>query len=269
VIRAAGLALLAAAAAGCGSDLGPTSTPPASPVRILLAQGTPQLAQGVKDAVSLVGGRTVTSPTQADLVVTATTAAARAALRRNGGTHVLLVGPPPTAGLPAGVRQVVFDRGELAYLAGAAAALRARSIAVAEPRDELAAAFRAGAQAAAPGASVTSVGCGAPTPAAVVYVPDPRCRPAAAEADVIAPARLPGASMLAVLGPRVPVVVAAAARSVQDGTFQPGIMLEGLREDAIGFDWVSPALQQTAVDRLQHVEDSVRAETANVPSVAP
>jgi hypothetical protein len=46
-------------------------------------------------------------------------------------------------------------------------------------------------------------------------------------------------------------------------------MLEGLREDAIGFDWVSPTLPQTAVGRLQHVEDAVRAGTANVPSVAP
>jgi len=269
VTRAAALAVLAAAAAGCGSDMGPASTPPASPVRILLVQGSPALAQGVRDAVELVGGRRVSSVVRADLVVTSTMTAANAALGRNGGTHVLVVGPGPVAELPDNVRLVVFDRGQLAYLAGAAAALAARSIAVVEPGSMLSGAFRAGADAAAPGASVASIGCGAATSAAVVYIPDPTCRPAAPGARVIAPRRLAGAPMLAVLGPRPEVVVTATARTVQDGTFQAGIVLEGLREDAIGFDWVSPALAAATVDRLQHVEDAVRAETADVPAVAP
>ena len=75
--------------------------------------------------------------------------------------------------------------------------------------------------------------------------------------------------MLAVIGPRPAVVVAAAARSVQDGVFQAGSFLEGLRQDAIGFAWVSPSLAPAAFDRLQTVEDAVRAETAPVPTVAP
>ena len=68
---------------------------------------------------------------------------------------------------------------------------------------------------------------------------------------------------------RPEVVVAATARSVQDGSFDPGIALEGLREDAIGFDWVSPALSARAFTRLQSIEDTVRAETAHIPAVAP
>ena len=75
--------------------------------------------------------------------------------------------------------------------------------------------------------------------------------------------------MLALLGPRPAVVVAEAARSVQDGVFDPGVWLEGLRDDAIGFSWVSPSLEPADLDRLQHVEDRVRAETAPVPAVAP
>jgi hypothetical protein len=86
---------------------------------------------------------------------------------------------------------------------------------------------------------------------------------------VIAPVRLSGADMLALLGPRPAVVVAEAARSVQDGVFDPGVWLEGLRDDAIGFSWVSPALSPSDLDRLQHVEDRVRAETAPVPPVDP
>ena len=63
--------------------------------------------------------------------------------------------------------------------------------------------------------------------------------------------------------------VAEAARNVQDGIFEPGVALEGLRDDAIGFGWISPALAPATVDRLQHIEDGVRAESAGVPAVAP
>ena len=76
--------------------------------------------------------------------------------------------------------------------------------------------------------------------------------------------------MLAVLRTRPEVVVAAAARSVQDGAFDPGIALEGLREDAIGFAWVSPALAAGRRTRgCSRSRTAVRAGTAHVPSVAP
>ncbi len=75
--------------------------------------------------------------------------------------------------------------------------------------------------------------------------------------------------MLALLGPRPAVVVAETVRSVQDGDLPAGGGHRGLREDAIGFAWISPAVSQATVDRLQHVEDTVRAETAPVPTVAP
>jgi basic membrane lipoprotein Med (substrate-binding protein (PBP1-ABC) superfamily) len=269
VIRAAALLLLAAAAAGCGSDLGPASTAPAAPVRILLVQASPRLAQGVRDAIALIDARTVTDVSQADLVVTAQQSAAAAAARENGGTHILVVGQPPTGAVAANVRVVEFDRGQLAYLAGALAALHSGVVAVAEPGSTLGAAFAAGAHAAGGGAQATSVACGATTAAAVVYVPSAACRPHAPAAQLIAPAKLPGATMLAILRTRPEVVVAAAARSVQDGAFDPGIALEGLREDAIGFAWISPEVGQSANARLQSIEDRVRAGTVDVPSVAP
>jgi basic membrane lipoprotein Med (substrate-binding protein (PBP1-ABC) superfamily) len=265
----AALVAMAAVAAGCGSDLGPASTPAVVPVRVQLVHGSPQLAAGVRDAVAMVGARRVEGTPEADLVVTASASAAAAASRVNPGTHILLVTPRPPAGLPANVRAVEFDDGELAYLAGALAALRSPDVAVVQHGGALTAAFRAGTQEITGHAAVSSVACGAVTSAAVVYVPDQGCRPAGSDAAVIAPRRLPGADMLALLGPRPAVVVAQGARSVQDGVFEPGAWLEGLREDAIGFAWISPVVPAGAVDRLQHVEDRVRAETAPVPSVAP
>jgi hypothetical protein len=262
------LALAAAAAAGCGSDLGPASTPPAAPVRIQLVGHAPALADGVHDAVEMVGARTVDTAADADLVVTGSLAAANAAAAANGGTHVLVVGTRPAGSVPANARVVEFDRGALAYLAGALAGLVAPDVAVAEPDHALEAAFRDGADAGGR-ATATSVACGAVSTAAVVYVPDPSCRPRDPGAQVIAPDRLRHATMLALLGPRPAVVVAAAARAVQDGTFQPGVAMEGLREDAIGFDWISSTVSAAAIDRLQHVEDAVRAETVPIPAVAP
>jgi hypothetical protein len=272
VIRAAVPALglvLAAVAAGCGSDLGPASTPAAVPVRIQLVHASAALATGARDAIAMIGARLVPATTQADLVVTADPAAAAAASLANPGTHILVVGAPPPAAPAPNVRFVEFDRAGMAYLAGALTALRSPRIAVAEPGDALAPAFRAGAAAVRGGVSATSVACGAATAAAVVYVPDPSCRPSAPGALVIAPQRVPGARMLALLGPRPAVVVAQTVRSVQDGIFQPGVAVEGLRDDAIGFSRISPAVGLAAVDRLQHVEDTVRAETAPIPAVAP
>jgi hypothetical protein len=269
VIRAAALVLLAATAAACGSDLGPASTAPAAPVRILLVQGSPGLERGVRDAIALIDARTVTAVSQADLVVTAHLPAAAAATRENGGTHILVVGARPAGAVAANVRVVEFDSGELAYLAGALAGLRGGDVAVAEPGSALTGAFAAGARATDGAAQATSVACGEATAATVVYVPDPSCRPHAAAAQMIAPARLTGATMLAVLRTRPEVVVAQTARSVQDGAFVAGIALEGLRADAIGFAWISPVVAASAITRLQSVEDAVRAGTANVPSVAP
>jgi hypothetical protein len=272
VIRGAAPALwiiLAAAAAGCGSDLGPASPAAAVPVRIQLVHASAALDAGVRDAIAMIGARLVHRTTQADLVVTDDPAAAAVASLANPGTHILVVGTEPAAAPPPNVRIVEFDRGGMAYLAGALAALEAPGIAVAEPGGVLEPAFRAGAAAVRRGASASSVRCGAVTSAAVVYVPDPACRPRGRGARLIAPRRVAGARMLALLGPRPAVVVAKTVRSVQDGIFQPGVAIEGLREDAIGFPWISPAVSQATVDRLQHVEDTVRAETAPVPAVAP
>lgn len=269
MIRAAAFVLLVVAAAACGSDLGPASTAPAVAVRILLVQGSPRLELGVRDAIAMIDARTVTAVSQADLVVTAHLPAAAAAARENTGTHILVVGARPARAVAANVRVVEFDRGELAYLAGALAGLHGGDVAVAEPGPALTAAFAAGVRATDAAALTTSVACGEPTPATVVYVPDPSCRPHASAAELIAPARLTHATMLAVLRTRPDVVVAQAARSVQDGAFVPGIALEGLRDDAIGFAWISPAVAPSAVIRLQSIEDAVRAGTAAVPSVAP
>ena len=49
----------------------------------------------------------------------------------------------------------------------------------------------------------------------------------------------------------------------------PGVMLEGLRQDALGIDWISPSVPPSAVDRLQHIEDLIRAGQAQIPLVAP
>ena len=263
------LVALAAAAAGCGSDLGPASEPAVVPVRVQLVQGTPGLATGARDAVDMVGARMVTDTSQADLVVTASPAAAAEAARVNPGTHILLVTPHLPRNLPDNVRAVQFDRGGMAYMAGALAALRSPDVAVVEDGDALEDAFRAGTREVTRNATVTTVPCGGATSAAVVYVPDPACRPRGSAAAVIAPERLKGADMLALLGPRPSVVVAETARSVQDGVFDPGVWLEGLRDDAIGFSWVSPSLSPSDLDRLQGVEDRVRAGTAPVPVVAP
>ena len=225
MIRRAAPALvlvLAATAAGCGSDLGPASTPAAVPVRIQLVHASAALAAGARDAIALIGARLVPDTTQADLVVTDDPAAAAEASLRNGGTHILVVGSQPPAAPAPNARFVEFDRAGMAYLAGALAALRAPRIAVAESGGGLAPAIRAWAAAERGGDSATSVACGATTTAAVVYVPDASCRPSAPGALVIAPRRLAGARMLALLGPRPAVVVAEAARSVQDGIFQPG-----------------------------------------------
>jgi hypothetical protein len=44
-------------------------------------------------------------------------------------------------------------------------------------------------------------------------------------------------------------------------------MLEGLREDVLGIGWIAPSVSPSAVDRLQRIEDRVRAGQATVPPV--
>jgi hypothetical protein len=78
-----------------------------------------------------------------------------------------------------------------------------------------------------------------------------------------------GADQLAVIGPRPWVAVAAAARAVQAGRFVPGVMLEGLRQDVLGVGWIAPSVPAEAVDRLQRIQDQIRAGQADVPLVAP
>jgi hypothetical protein len=46
-------------------------------------------------------------------------------------------------------------------------------------------------------------------------------------------------------------------------------MLEGLRQDVLGIGWIAPSVPAEAVDRLQRIEDLIRAGQADVPLVAP
>jgi hypothetical protein len=46
-------------------------------------------------------------------------------------------------------------------------------------------------------------------------------------------------------------------------------MLQGLRQDVVGITWIAPSVPAPAVDRLQRVEDRIRAGQADVPLVAP
>jgi hypothetical protein len=135
--------------------------------------------------------------------------------------------------------------------------------------DELAAAARAGAATAGPPLVVTTTACGAATTADVVYVERPACLSDRPSGRVIAPQMIDGADQLAVIGPRPWVAVAAAARAVQAGRFVPGVMLEGLRQDVLGVGWIAPSVPAAAVDRLQRIQDQIRAGQADVPLVAP
>jgi hypothetical protein len=46
-------------------------------------------------------------------------------------------------------------------------------------------------------------------------------------------------------------------------------MLEGLRQDVLGVGWIAPSVSAAAVDRLQRIQDQIRAGQADVPLVAP
>jgi len=160
--------------------------------------------------------------------------------------------------------------GQSADLTGALAALAgAHTVAVPGGDDELATAVRAGGVAAGTALDVGIPACGAATTSDVVYVERPACLAGHGGGKVVAPEMIDGVDQLAVVGPRPWVAVAAAARAVQAGRFIPGVMLEGLRQDVLGIGWISRSVPAGAVDRLQRIEDRIRAGQADVPLVAP
>ena len=250
--------------AGCGSDLGPGPAPRAAPVRIDVIGGGAPVRAGVADAIRFLGAVRVAAPGQADLVVSADAAAALRAARAHPGVHVLLIGPAPAGTLPLNVRVEQVSRAQPAYLAGAVAALAGtRHLAVVPPDPAVGAAGVAGADAV--GASdlgIVTAGADA------AYVAAPGSRPPHG-VPVIADEGPPPPDALAVVGPRLPVVVAAAARLVQDGQFRPGVYTLGLGEDAVGITWLSPTLGPAVADRLQQLEVVIRAGRAAIPAVAP
>jgi hypothetical protein len=270
VIRVIAIAC-AVLAAACGSDTGPQAPVTARPVRIALLDPTPDLARGVRDAERFVGAVETGDEASADLVVTSDPALAVRAARRAPDAHVLLVGAEPPDPVPANLLAVEISRGQPAYIAGALAGLvGAHTVAVAGGDDELAAAVRAGGQEAGAALQVGVTACGTAATGDVVYAERTVCLTDAAGAGkVIAPETVADADQLAIVGPRPWVVVAAAARAVQADTWVPGVMLEGLRQDALGIAWISPSVPPSAVDRLQHIEDLIRAGQAQIPLVAP
>jgi basic membrane lipoprotein Med (substrate-binding protein (PBP1-ABC) superfamily) len=269
VIRALAIAC-AVLAAGCGSDTGPPAAAPARPVRIALLHPTPDLARGVRDAERYVGAVETPDASAADLVVTEDAALAVRAAARSSSAHVLLVGDPPAEPVPHNLLVVQISRGQPAYLAGALAGLAgAHTVAVVGGDDELAAAVRAGGAEAGTALQVSVTACGAATTGDVIYAERTACLAGGGSGKVIAPAATAGADQLAVIGPRPWVAVAAAARAVQAGRWEPGVTLEGLRQDVAGIAWIAPSVPASAVDRLQRIEDLIRAGQADVPLVAP
>jgi basic membrane lipoprotein Med (substrate-binding protein (PBP1-ABC) superfamily) len=260
------LAWIAAAAllaTGCGSDLGPGPMTRAAPVRIDLLDGSAAMARGVAAAVRFVGAVRVPGPAQADLIVSAAAPAAVAAALRYPAAHVLLIGVAPAGALPANLRVVEVSRGQPAYLAGALAALAGRRRLAVVPFDPaIAAAARAGS--AAVGANMV-VGGARPD---VVYLTAGGAT-AAGGVPVIAARRVPGVSQLAVIGPRLETVVADTARLVQDAGFTGGVVAAGLRDDAVAITWLAPSVSAAATDRLQRIEDAIRAGGATIPPAAP
>jgi hypothetical protein len=256
--------------AGCGSDTGPPAPAPARPVRIALLEPSAALLRGVRDAERFVGAVETADAGSADLVVTGDAARAAAAAERSPDAHVLLMGAAPPDPLPPNLLVVQISRGQSAYLAGALAALDgARTVVVVGGNKELAAAVRAGGEEAGAALAVDLAACGAATSGDVVYAEAPACLAGGVAGEVVAPELIDGLDQLAVVGPRPWVAVAAAARAVQADRWVPGVMLEGLRQDVLGIGWISPSVPAAARDRLQGIEDLVRAGQADVPLVAP
>lgn len=257
-------------ATGCGSDTGPPAAVPARPVRIALLDPSPDLARGMRDAERFVGAVETADERSADLVVTGDPAQAVEIANRSPHARVLLVGAEPSDPVPGNLLAIQISRGQPAYLAGAVAGLTgARTVSVVGGDEELAAAVRAGAAEAGAAVQVAVAACGAAATADVRYAERTSCLSGGGSGRVIAPAAVTGADQLAVIGPRPWVAVAAAARAVQAGLWSPGVVLEGLRQDVIGVGWISPSVTPRALDRLQRIEDMIRAGQAEIPVVAP
>jgi basic membrane lipoprotein Med (substrate-binding protein (PBP1-ABC) superfamily) len=183
---------------------------------------------------------------------------------------VLLVGAAPPDPLPGNMLVVQIRRGQPAYLAGALAGLvGARTVSVVGGDDELAAAVRAGGVEAGAALEVDVTGCGATAAGDVRFTERTDCLSGGGPGRAVAPAAVAGGDQLAVIGPRPWVAVAAAARAVQAGMWFPGVMLEGLRQDVVGIGWISPSVTPSQLDRLQRIEDLIRAGQAEIPVVAP
>ena len=257
-------------ASGCGSDTGPPAAVPARPVRIALLDQSPDLARGVRDAERSVGAVETADERSADLVVTGDPARALQAANRSPDARVLLIGVQPADPLPRNLLVVQISRGQPAYLAGALAGLAgARTVSVVGGDEELAAAVRAGGVEAGAALQVEVAACGAAATADVRFAERTSCLAGGGSGRVVAPAAVDGADQLAVIGPRAWVAVAAAARAVQAGRWSPGVVLEGLRQDVIGIGWISPSVTTEELDRLQRIEDLIRAGQAAIPVVAP
>lgn len=267
--RAAAIACVILAT-GCGSDTGPPSAAPARPVRIALLDPTPDLARGVRDAERYVGAVETADERSADLIVTGDPAQAVRAAEGSQDAHVLLVGAAPPDPVPGNMLVVQISRGQPAYLAGALAGLvGAHTVSVVGGDDELAAAVRAGGMEAGATLQVDVTGCGAAAAGDVRFTERTDCLAGGGPGRAVAPAAVAGGDQLAVIGPRAWVAVAAAARAVQAGMWAPGVVLEGLRQDVVGIGWISPSVTSSELDRLQRIEDLIRAGQAEIPVVAP
>ena len=269
-MRRAAAILCAVLATGCGSDTGPPPAAPARPVRIALLDRSPDLVRGVRDAERFVGAVETADERSADLVVTGDPAQAVQVANRSPDARVLLVGVQPSDSLPPNLLAVQISRGQPAYLAGAVAGLAgARTVSVVGGDEELAAAVRAGGAEAGAALQVDVTACGGAATADVRFAEQASCLSGGGSGRVIAPAAVDGADQLAVIGPRPWVAVTAAARAVQAGLWSPGVVFEGLRQDVIGIGWISPSITPDELDRLQRIEDLIRAGHAEIPVVAP
>jgi basic membrane lipoprotein Med (substrate-binding protein (PBP1-ABC) superfamily) len=257
-------------ATGCGSDTRPPAAAPARPVRIALLDPSPDLVRGVRDAERYVGAVETADETAADLVVTNDPGRAVRVADGSPDARVLLVGAAPSDPVPGNILVVQISRGQPAYLAGALAGLvGARSVSVVGGDAELAAAVKAGGAEAGAALQVDVAACGAPATGEIRFAERTSCLTGGGPGRVVAPAAVDDTDQLAVIGPRAWVAVTAAARAVQAGTWSPGVLLEGLRQDVVGIGWISPSVTSSQLDRLQRIEDLIRAGQAQIPVVAP
>jgi hypothetical protein len=272
-MRRALLGALAIAAVGCGdyaSDLHPPTQRPADPVRVATAgRVDPAVVRGIEEAVAaLPAARTPAA--EAEVILATDPQEALAAARRHADTPVALLGETDILEPPQTMLVLLVDFPEIPFLAGALAGVageRAVDLRVDGLDAVHADAVGAGGRAAGTELAVRVVPCGRASRAGVVVELRVDCGgPVAAGAWSIAPRRLPGARPLGTLGMHLDAVAFAAIRAVQAGDFRGGeTELVGLREHALGFRALSPTLSPAQVDRLQHIQDDLRAGEADVP----